>query len=235
MKITPINYYVPIFKAEKIKKDNQKPCEYSLTKHPDFPQAVNIRPDFGIERCRKIKTVYLIDKANGDIIYADLLKHQKFPKYEVRVRGKLAGYMNISDNGYLPECDNVPENLKNEGLPKITGLRSILGDKYSGIGSALINEAIEHSKKINKNGAIWLLASSGYDNYASKYRSNDNPVPFYKKCGFICIKKETEKKVNLALKNKQPYLLPETVNMLLTPDNAEKFQTKYGKKYCEEL
>ena len=196
---------MPNFKAEKIKKEKPQTSNNSLQTIKEFPQAVSIIPDFGIERCRKIKTVNLIDKTNGDIIYADLLKHKNYPKYEVRVKGKLAGYMNMSDNGYLPECDNIPENLKEVGIPKITGLRTILGDKYSGIGSALINEAIEHSKKIKKKGAIWLMASDGYDNYASQYMANVNPVPFYKKCGFICIKKDTEKKVNLALKNNMPF------------------------------
>lgn len=236
MKISPIlSYYTPVFKAGKAKEKNSKPSEFQIMPSLEFPEAVSIIPDFGIEKCRKVKTVYLIDKKNNDIIYADLLKHRNYPKYEVRVKGKLAGYMHISDNGYLPECDNVPEALKNKEIPKITGLRSIMGDKYSGIGSALINEAIEHSKKLKKNGMLWLMASCGYDNYASKYRSNDNPVPFYKKCGFTCIQKETEKKVNFALKNNQPGFLPETVNMLLTPENAEKFQTKYNKKYCEEF
>ena len=236
MKISPVlNYYNPVFRAKKAKEVNSKQKEYVLQTREDFPKPVSIIPDFGIEKCRKIKTVYLIDKTNGDIIYADLLKHKNYPKYEVRVKGELAGYMHISDNGYLPECDNAPENLKDVGIHKITGLRTIMGNKYSGIGSALINEAIEHSKKIKRKGAIWLMASDGYDNYASRYMANVNPVPFYKKCGFTCIQKKTEEKVNLALKKNLPFLFPETVNMLLTPENAKKFQAKYSKKYCEEF
>lgn len=226
-------YKSPVFSAKKDSEDTNE--KYPLQTLSEFPKPVTFFPDFGIEKCRKIKTVYLIDKTNGDIIYADLLKHKNYLKYEVRIKGKVAGYMFISDNSYMPECDNVPENLKDKGIPKITGLRSILGDKYSGIGSSLINAAIDHSKKTKRDGAVWLMASCGYDNYASKYMSNENPVPFYKKCGFNCIKKDTEKKVNFAIKNNQSYLLPETVNMLLTPENAEKFQIKYNKKYRVEF
>ena len=105
-------------------------------------------------------------------------------------RKKEAGFLHMDIDPFETRGEYIPKNKKGQSLPKVSHLRSIEGDKYKGIGTTLINAAINESLRAGKNGALYLKAETGYGSCYSDYRKNESPIPFYYKIGFRAEDKE---------------------------------------------
>jgi len=176
---------------------------------------------------RKVGDVVLINKDTEKPVVASLRKEKigDFVSYKIFTGKEEAGYMDMEKEALFPEGDYVltePDNV----IPKVSHLRSLLGDKYSGIGTSLINAAVKESLNSGKNGSLWLNAEKGYARGFSQYRSDENPIPFYYKLGFRAVEPGVDKFIKKCLENSDYRNLPDSALLLLTPD-AIKAKNKY--------
>lgn len=192
-------------------------------------------PSFG-----KFKTVdyaFVLDKDTNKCVKAKLQKEMQgdYGCYKLIVDKKEVGRMDIKYNSELPE-DEIGYNSEIDKIfPEVRHLRSYLGDKYSGIGTALMYRAVQDSKKLGHNGKLWLSAESGYDYSASPYRSNESPIPFYSKLGFKSPNKLIDKEIQKYLDKKQYYMLPEEALMILSEDRVHILEDYYDKNFNHEV
>lgn len=185
--------------------------------------AENIRaayiPAFG--QFKKVGETFLTDRITGEKVKADIKKEKilnEYIGYKLYVGEKVAGFMDMSLNDKFPKySDKIPF----ERFPQIIHLRTLEGEKYSGTGTTLVKLASEESKKLGKEGALWLDAEKGYMKHASRYRSDESPIPFYYKLGFRAPGKK-HKEIKNILKSEDYYKLPNSQILYLTPDAAEK-------------
>ena len=157
-----------------------------------------IRANFGISfgKFRKVASIKLIDKDTEKPVLADLKRDnigKDFLIYKIYAGRKELGYMDLDCSAIFPEDNNYVVTEPDNEIPEITHLRSLAGDKYYGIGTALVNAAMEESIKRGKNGALWLRSEKGYAHALSDYRANENPLPFYYKLGFREVDSKTDK------------------------------------------
>lgn len=178
----------------------------------------NFLPSFG--KFRKISDVMLKDRNSGKYVSAELKRDRygsDYFSYKIFVKGNEAGYMDLNceslypeDQYVVPEADNI--------FPEIRHLRSLLGDKYEGIGTTLVNAAIEESKARGKNGSLWLTTETGYASSFSDYRKNENPIPFYYKLGFKSLDPQQDNYIRQCLEKSQYNMLPSSEVLILTSD-----------------
>lgn len=191
-------------------------------------------PSFG-----KFKTVdyaFVLDKDTNKYVKAKLQKEIQgdYGCYKLIVDKKEAGIMDIKYNSEIAG-DEIGYNTEiDKNFPEVRHLRSYLGDKYSGIGTALMHRAVQDSKKLGKNGKLWLNAESGYDYGSSPYRSNESPIPFYSKLGFKSPNKLIDKEIQKYLEKKQYYMLPEEALMILSEDRVHILEDYYDKNFNPE-
>ena len=76
---------------------------------------------------------------------------------------------------------SIRDHCGSEAL-EVKYLASALGNEYRGIGTQLMQVAVEHSIQHGYEGKIVLLANNDTPYYT--YRSSGSPVPFYRKLGF---------------------------------------------------
>ena len=200
----------------------------NLVQLPLNTLKANFCPSFG--KYRKVADVYLKDKETGESVKASLQREYvgDFVSFKLMHRNEEAGYLDMDcgavfpENSYvLPEIDNV--------IPRVCHVRSLLGDKYHGIGTALINAAVNESRKAGEKGYLWLQSEKGYAHSLSRYRRGENPIPFYYKLGFRAIDKNTDKFIKFCLEKSKYSELPDTAILLLTPEAVSK-NTKYFPK-----
>ncbi len=174
---------------------------------------------------KKIGNVVLQDRQTGDNVLASL-KREKYGKdyvsYKVFVKNEEAGYMDMNLSSVFPEDNNYVVTEPDNVIPEIQHLRSLSGEKYSGIGTALVNAAVQESVKRGKGGCLWLTTESGYAWSLSRYRANENPIPFYYKLGFKAVDAKTDKFINQCLEKTKYNMLPDSVLLLLTPEAIKK-------------
>lgn len=103
------------------------------------------------------------------------------------------------------------------------------GEKYSGIGTALVGGAIDESFLCKKNGCLWVISHMGYGKELSDYQQGTNPLPFYLKRGFISLDNKFQDELLSLVEQNKTEEYPEKVLLVLTPFEANKFREKYDK------
>jgi GNAT superfamily N-acetyltransferase len=211
------NFYNKSLVSAKSQKRNNTPV-LSFNNASSENYKANFLPSFG--KYRKISDVMLREKGTGKYVSAELKRDRygnDFFSYKIFVKGQEAGYMDLCCESLYPEEDYLvpePDNI----LPEIKHLRSLLGDKYEGIGTTLVNAAIDESKSRGKNGSLWLTAETGYASSFSNYRKDENPIPFYYKMGFRSLDPKTDKYIQECLQKSQIGMLPKSEVLILTSE-----------------
>ena len=187
-------------------------------------------PSFG--KFRKVDDVTLLDKNSGFNVKASLCREKigDYVSYKIFVNRKEAGYMDMNCRSLFPEGDYVltqPDNV----IPKITHLRSILGERYSGIGTALVNAAVKESRKRGNDGCLFLTSEKGYARDLSDYRKNENPIPFYYKLGFEAVDPKLDKFIKQCIAESKYDMLPDSALLLLTPEAIAQKNKYFSKNY----
>lgn len=197
---------------------------------PAYAYKSNFMPSFG--KFRKIQNISLLDKDTQKPVNASLLRDSigDYVQFKVIVDRKEAGYLDMCVASIFPEKDFLcPESDNN--IPEVSHLRSLLGDKYYGIGTELINAAIDESSKNGKNGALWLNAEQGYAHSLSRYRRYENPIPFYYKMGFRSLDEDVDSLIKKSMDQCNLALLPETAVLILSSQGAYDFKKYYSQNY----
>lgn len=214
--------------AEKKYTNNQK---NKLNNNiPSSVYKANFMPAFG--KYRKIKEVQLTDKRTEEPVTASLVKDSigDYSMYKIMLNRKEAGFMDVNNDSILPEIGCLSTEPDNN-IPEVRHLRSVLGDKYYGIGTELIKAAVEESEKKGKNGALWLTAEKGYASTYSKYRSNENPIPFYYKLGFRALDENLDNEIKKILQTGNYRALPPSAVLILSSQDAYDFKKYYSTHY----
>lgn len=190
----------------------------------------NFCPTFG--RFRLVDRVLLQNKNTMFLEPANIVKENygQTSVFKAMVNKKEAGYMHLKFDAIIPERDFLVMESDNN-IPEVTHLRSILGEDYSGIGTCLLHTAVQESKKYGRNGALWLNAETGYAYQLSKHRSNQSPIPFYYKLGFISPDEKIHNQILKCLENGQYNYLPSDVILLLPSDRVHILEDYYSKHF----
>ncbi|MBE7704293.1 MAG: GNAT family N-acetyltransferase [Cyanobacteria bacterium SIG29] len=205
----------------------------SENKIPSSAYKANFLPSFG--KYKRIANIPLLNKKTNNYVNASLLKEEvgDYSCFKIMVGSREAGYLNMNcdaifpENGYLcPELDN--------NIPEIKQIRSLLGDEYYGIGTALINAAVDESEKKGKDGAVWCVASKGYARTFSPYRANENPIPFYYKLGFRSLDNDIDKLIKKSISSGNHYDLPDSTVLILSSQDTYDFKKYYSSQYTVE-
>lgn len=190
----------------------------------------NFAPNFG--KYKKVKNIKLLDKDTEMLVNASVVKENigDYSSYKIMVGRKEAGYMDMETTPSV--FNNMPAEHKylNE-IPEVKHLRSTMGDKFYGIGTELINTAIEESTKAGKGGRLWLSAEKGYGALYSQHRRDESPIPFYYKLGFRAIDEKYDKIIKDALDKKEYERLPEEATLILSGQGLYDF----NKYYCSHF
>ena len=193
---------------------------FEYNKYSNY-SAENVKAKFlpSFQGYRKIGRTYLEDKENGIYVPADIRRNKigDFVSIKVTIGKDVAGYLDMICDSIFPEEKYVLTQPLNN-IPEIRHLRSILGDKYSGIGTALIKTAIQESCNNGGFGNLWLKSEKGYARTLSDYRSDENPIPFYYKVGFRSPDPDIDKFIEKCIKETNYYALPDSTLLLLTPE-----------------
>lgn len=112
----------------------------------------------------------------------------------------------------------------------IRHLRTLdLGEKYYGIGTALIGGAIDESFLCQKHGCVWVISQKGYGKELSDYQKDTNPLPFYLKRGFVSLENSFQDELLSMVEQGKTEEYPDKVFLVLTPAEAIKFREKFDK------
>lgn len=128
--------------------------------------------------------------------------------------------------GYEAEkkWDPNPDRFREGKYLRLHNLNATYTDKYKGIGTALIQAAIEESKKLGFEGQLKVNA----ENYCAPGRGC--PIPFYAKMGFIpCHKPDMTKEEMIAEYSKPKNVSAVMKMFLLTPERKEKLLSSLKK------
>lgn len=227
MKITSLINTEFAYRKNSCLKSNEHSSVVQTSKFNIPSSAIKAKycPSFG--KYRKAGTVMLTDRETGQPVKAVLKKEVigDYVSYKIYKGKEEAGYMDMNCDSILPEQTDLIW-IEDNVIPEIEHLRTLDGEKYSGIGTALINAAVAESIKRGKNGNVWLCAQKGYAAGLSPYRKNENPIPFYHKLGFEALDIGQEYFIRDCLKKTEYDKLPCSTLMLLTPD-AIKAKNKY--------
>ncbi|MCD7878307.1 MAG: hypothetical protein LUG16_00055 [Candidatus Gastranaerophilales bacterium] len=210
------NHFEREYSYNKTANSSSQPKQSSIPVSAENIKA-NLCPAFG--RQTKIADIYLKDKYTGKNVKASLNRERigDYSKFKVYVDRKEAGYLDMDTNAVFPENSyllSVPDN----NIPQVSHIRSLMGKKYEGIGTALINAAVFESKLRGKNGVLWTKAQKGYAANLAEYRSNENPIPFYYKVGFKAVDEHVHQIIEECLKQKKYEELPKSALLLLEPN-----------------
>ncbi len=200
--------------------DSKKACQKE-NKIPLTSLKANFLPSFG--KYKKVGDVQLFDREHGNFVKADLKKEKigNYVSYKIYKGKEEEGYIDIDKKSLFPEGDFVltePDNV----IPEVLHLRSLNGNKYAGIGTALVNAAVKESISEGKEGCIWTQTEKGYAHGLSDYRKNQNPIPFYYKLGFKSISPKTDELIKKCIETSNCEKLPDSAILLLTPEAIKK-------------
>ena len=239
MKIQSINVNNFIQNKENITNKFSTPAMTGNFKRNSIPvsslSAENIKanfiPSFG--QYRTVGYAFLIDKDTDKLQYATIQKEQQgnFGCFRVMVDRHVAGRMDICNDAVFPEEQIVLTDEPDNAFPEIRHIRSFMGNKYAGIGTILMNTAVQESKKMGKDGRLWLYAEKGYDFAGSPYRSNESPLPFYYKLGFRCPDEKTDKEIQKYIDKKQYNMLPDEAMLVLSADNVHILEDYFNSNF----
>ncbi|MBQ3642795.1 hypothetical protein II906_12860 [bacterium] len=209
-----------------------------------------MQEDFCAYNAENLKANFITFKGNfrilEDVVLYDKVE-KKYVKASMQMRedGNLEEYQIIKGNdklGYMymnPKAEII-EEISNETryglkdtdkIAKIAKLRSIEGDRYSGIGTQFVKKAIERSLSLGQMGAVGVTACRYFDTAASDYRKNDSPIPFYYKMGFKAADSVINDAINIALDFNMQDLFPRCAFLVLTPKNVRNFYDYYENKF----
>lgn len=198
----------------------------SYTSIPTSAYKANFMPSFG--KFKKLKDVPMYNKETGMVENKTIMREVigDFVMLKMMSGREEIGYLHMDcdsifkeDKYLLPEPDN--------NIPEITHLRSLRGDKYYGIGTALIDTAVDESRRRGKGGALWCTTEQGYAHSLSAHRRNENPIPFYYKMGFKSPDFMIDSLIRKSIDSGNLGLLPESTVLLLSSVDAEKFKKHY--------
>lgn len=169
---------------------------------------------------RKTGKTTVIDKKTGYEVPADIKKEKigDFVSFKLMIGRKEAGFLDMYCNSVFPEDKYVLTEPTNN-IPEVRHLRSILGEDYAGIGTALIKTAIQESCNNGGLGNLWLESEKGYERTLVPYRSDENPIPFYYKMGFVSPNTDIDEFIKSCLKKTDYLKLPDSTLLLLTPES----------------
>ncbi len=227
--LTKKNQVIPSVKPAFSELKSSEKSHNDITSVNNLPSScvkANFLPSFG--RSQKIRKVKLLDLAKKEMVKGTIYseKMDDLTRFNIEVRGQELGYMYVKfDEAIFPEEDMVLPEPYND-IPEIVYLRTLLGDKYKGVGSALIATAIDYSEKQGKKGCLWLKTKKGYAKSLSPYRSDENPIPFYYKVGFKSLDERTDSYIKSCLKSSNYKKLPEKTVLFLPAKNAQIFKHK---------
>lgn len=186
----------------------------------------NFIPNFGA--FRTVGRTTLLDKETLKEVPVDIKRERigDYTEFRIMVGRKKVGYLGMTSNATYPFPDHIIRR-QNDNIPKVKYLRSIDGEKYAGIGTALIKAAISESLSKKQDGDLWLVSTKGFGCQDSSYRRNENPIPFYYKIGFVSKNKDENQYIKECLNAKRYDKLPDIAVLILS--------TKARNKWLEEL
>lgn len=224
MKITNTNTSTIKFCQINAKKEtiassfnNTASSKLSINKIPTEAIKANLIPTFGKFKVTGKTTV--IDRKTGEPKTA-IIKREDYGDYvefNLSVGKNLAGFLHMDCDSLVPEDGFLVTESYNH-QPEIKHLRSILGEKYAGIGTELIKVAVQESFNRGKGGNLWLQTETGFGNLYSDYRKNDNPIPFYYKLGFESPIESENYYIKRCINKGVPRSLPNNTLLMLTPE-----------------
>ena len=198
----------------------------SVNQIPSENIKANFIPSFG--KFKKIGEAKIIDRNTNETKNA-VIKRETFGdsdySYQLFVDNEMVGFMDLKCESLFPE-DKFIITEPDDVFPEVKHIRTLRGDKYSGVGSALINVAIDESKRRGKNGALWLTAETGYAYQLSKYRQNESPIPFYYKLGFRAVDPAEDYYIQHCLAQNEYNLMPSSELLILTSETVKE-RNKY--------
>lgn len=216
-----------------INKYNQAPAQvnsYEGNSPVTNYSAENIKANFipSFQGYRIVGTTMLINLDTLKPVPANIRRERigDFSNFEIMINGKRAGLMSMDCDSTYPIAAHVMK-YPSDNIAEITALRSLMGDKYYGIGTTLIKAAIAESLAKKKDGNIWLTSEKGYRKFDSPHRSDENPIPFYYKVGFESKDERENENIKELLRQMKYDELPIST-ILMLKDSARK-------KWVDEL
>ena len=231
MRISQINISAPLKYTYIQSKNNQAPIVQTVHNNEKKYSAENVKANFipNFNGYKKVGYTTLKHRVTGIPVRAELRKNTikkdnigSFSFFSLILDREEIGYMVLDCDSVYPVAEHVM-TFPTDNIPKVAHLRSIGGDKYSGIGTALIKAAIQESYNNGNYGNLWLTSEKGYAKSFSKYRSDENPIPFYYKVGFKAPNKKTDNLITNCLKNNKYEDLPKFADLLLTQEAKNKW------------
>lgn len=212
---------------------NKKSVPVSNPQYASLPASVykaNFIPTFG--KYRKVKDIFLMNKNTEMNTKAELMKDTigDSVSFKVMVNREEAGYLDMNCNSIFPEDDFLCSEPDNN-IPEVRHLRSLLGDRYYGIGTELMNAAVNESVVRGKGGSLWLKAEQGYARTLSKHRRDENPIPFYYKLGFRSLDEKLDNYIKTCIDRNSYGMLPESAVLLLSSSDYPKFKKYYANHF----
>lgn len=192
----------------------------------------NYLPSFG--KYKKVADITLINRDTEMPVRASLRKEKTgdFVSFQIITgRNDEAGFLHMDLDPTSIRGKRVLINNKGVTIPEVTHLRSISGDKYKGIGTALVHAAIVESIKANKGGELFLKAETGYGSGYSDYRKWENPIPFYHKMGFKAVDSDVNSLIQECIEKADYEKLPPSALLLLTSDSIKAKNLQFSKDY----
>ncbi len=205
----------------------------SKMQYATLPASVykaNFIPSFG--KYRKVKDIFLQNKDTEMNTRAALMKETigDSVSFKVVVNREDAGYLDMKCDAIFPEDEFLCSEPDNN-IPEVRHIRSLLGDRYSGIGTELMNAAVNESVVRGKGGSLWLKAEQGYARTLSKYRQDENPIPFYYKLGFRSLDEDLDAYIKRCISKSSYGMLPETAVLILSSADYPKFKNYYANHF----
>lgn len=200
---------------------------------PSFALKANYIPNFG--KYRKVANITLTNKDTEMPVLASLRKEQTgdFISFQISTkRNKEDGFLHMNLDPISTRGEFKPKNRNGESIPEVTHLKSINGETYKGIGTCLINAAINESLKAGKNGELFLKAETGYGSFYSDYRKDESPIPFYYKMGFRAVDPNVHSLIKECIKKAEYDKLPPSALLILTEDAVKAKNIQFSKDYC---
>lgn len=182
----------------------------------------NFLPSF--DGLKKVGTTAVQDRITGQYVPAEIKKEKigDYTTFVISVNKRKAGYLEMKANCVVPETDFMLTTETN-CFPRITHLRSLMGERYAGIGTALIKTAIQESYNTGNCGNLWLYAERGYARTLSPYRADENPIPFYYKVGFESPIEEKNKEFKKHIDKGAYKKLPDIALLVLNEERRDEW------------
>lgn len=203
---------------------------YQYASLPASVYKANFIPSFG--KYRRVKDVFLQNKNTEMNTRASLMKDNigDTVYYKIMVGREEAGYLDMDCDAIFPEDDFLCDEPDNN-IPEVRHIRSLIGDRYAGIGTELMNAAVNESIVRGKGGSLWLKAEKGFARTLSNYRKDENPIPFYYKLGFRSPDEKLDSYIQRCIKTGSIGMLPDSAVLILSSADLPKFKEYYANHF----